>query len=94
MSSTETATSHEDQRKTLCRWMIDRDALEVTPELKAAVDGWNHPHALIARAFIDLKETDEPTDFVTLSDELQRRGQYDEVGGLSYLSGILADDLW
>ena len=34
-------------------------------------------------------QSSRPTDFVTLSDELQRRGQYDQAGGLSYLSSLL-----
>ena len=46
-------------------------------------------NGLIYRAILDLYNKREPTDFVTLSDELQRRSQYDQAGGLSYLSSLL-----
>ena len=47
------------------------------------------PTVSIYRAILDLYNRREPTDFVTLSDELQRRSQYDQAGGLSYLSSLL-----
>jgi replicative DNA helicase len=38
-----------------------------------------------------LYERREPVDYLTLSDELQRTGRYDEVGGLVYLSSLFTE---
>jgi replicative DNA helicase len=37
-----------------------------------------------------LNEKHEPLDFVTLTDELERRGQLEEVGGPAYLTDLIA----
>ncbi|MBN1592124.1 MAG: replicative DNA helicase [Candidatus Coatesbacteria bacterium] len=48
-------------------------------------------HRDIYAAILDLFERDFPVDLVTLKDELTRRQKLDRVGGMAYISGLLAD---
>jgi replicative DNA helicase len=52
-------------------------------------DFYRERNGTIYGAMLALYERHEPVDFMTLSDELQRNGRYDEVGGLVYLSSLL-----
>jgi replicative DNA helicase len=69
--------------------LIDPDAiLQVAPFLQAE-DFYRETHALIYQAILDLHERREPADFVTLSDELERRGELAQVGGAAYLTALI-----
>ena len=79
----------EAEQSVLGSLLIDRDAIIRVASFLRPEDFYAVANGLIYRAILDLYNKREPTDFVTLSDELQRRGQYDEAGGLSYLSSLL-----
>ena len=79
----------EAEQSVLGSLLIDRDAIIRVASFLRPEDFYSHANELIYRAILDLYNRREPTDFVTLSDELQRRTQYDEAGGLSYLSSLL-----
>jgi len=69
--------------------LIDPEALfQVTPFLKAE-DYYIQKHAWIHEAILALHERREPIDFVTLCDELDRRGQLEEVGGAAYITHLI-----
>ena len=70
--------------------LIDRDAIiQVAPILK--VDDFYQPsHGQIYQAVIDLYDRKQPTDIVTLSDELARQERLDGVGGVAYLASLAA----
>jgi len=69
--------------------LIDRDAIvKVAPFLKAE-DFYREKNGWIYAAMLDLYDRHEPADFVTLCDEMERRGQLDEVGGREYLTALL-----
>src|SRR5919202_2346130 len=68
--------------------LIDRDAIgRVAPFLQPD-DFYRERNGTVYAAMLALYERREPIDFLTLSDELQRTGRYDEVGGLVYLSSL------
>ena len=79
----------EAEQSVLGSLLIDRDAIIRVAAFLRPEDFYAVANGLIYRAILDLYNKREPTDFVTLSDELQRRGQYDQAGGLSYLSSLL-----
>jgi replicative DNA helicase len=79
----------EAEQSVLGSLLIDRDAIIQVASFLRPEDFYAAANSLIYRAILDLYNKREPTDFVTLSDELQRRGQYDQAGGLSYLSSLL-----
>ena len=69
--------------------LIDRDAIIRVAAFLKPEDFYHHANGTIYRAVFDLYNRREPTDFITLSDELGRREQLDAVGGLAYLSSLL-----
>ena len=69
--------------------LIDRDAIvKVAPILKPE-DFYREKNGWIYGAVLDLYDRHEPADFVTLCDEMERRGQLDDVGGREYISALL-----
>lgn len=79
----------EAEQSVLGSLLIDRDAIIRVAAFLRPEDFYAAANALIYEAILDLYNRREPTDFITLSDELQRRGNYDQAGGLSYLSSLL-----
>ena len=79
----------EAEQSVLGSLLIDRDAIIRVAAFLRPEDFYTVANGTIYRAILDLYNRREPTDFITLSDELQRRGQYDLAGGLSYLSSLL-----
>jgi replicative DNA helicase len=81
--------NQEAEQSVLGSLLIDRDAIIRVASFLRPEDFYAIANGLIYKAILDLYNRREPTDFVTLSDELQRRDQYDQAGGLSYLSSLL-----
>jgi replicative DNA helicase len=79
----------EAEQSVLGSLLIDRDAIIRVASFLRAEDFYTGANGLIYQAILDLYNRREPTDIVTLSDELQQRTQYDQAGGLSYLSSLL-----
>jgi replicative DNA helicase len=70
--------------------LIDRDAIiQVAPILKHE-DFYQPSHSVIYQAINDLYTRQEPTDVVTLTDELTRRDKLETVGGVSYLTSLVS----
>ncbi len=69
--------------------LIDRDAIIRVASYVRADDFYIRANGTIYQAILDLYNRREPTDFVTLSDELERRSVLDEIGGIGYLSSLL-----
>src|SRR5512147_2769857 len=55
----------------------------------AADDFYIHRHRWIWEAFTSLHEQRIPIDLLTVSDELDRRGQLSEIGGPAYLTSLV-----
>lgn len=49
---------------------------------------YREQHSIIYRAMLSLNERDIPCDLLTLSDELEKRGQLEEAGNTSYLTQL------
>ena len=71
--------------------MLDDEAWDRVADRVVAEDFYRREHQLIFRAMGALAEADQPLDVVTLAEELERRAELDDVGGLPYL-GTLAND--
>src|SRR5665811_454703 len=80
----------EAEQSVLGSLLIDRDAIIRIASYLKAEDFYVSANATIYRAILDLYNRREPTDFVTLSDELERRGALDDIGGVGYLSSLLS----
>jgi replicative DNA helicase len=68
--------------------LIDPGAIVQVADFLRADDFYREAHREIYRAALDLYETSDPADLITLTDELQRRGKLEEVGGISYVSSL------
>ncbi len=68
--------------------LIDRDAIIRIASLIRPDDFASSANGTIYRAILVLYNRREPTDFVTLSDELTRRNRIDDIGGHAYLSAL------
>jgi replicative DNA helicase len=80
----------EAEQSVLGSLLIDRDAIIRVASYLKAEDFYVSANATIFAAIRDLYNRREPTDFVTLSDELERRGTLDDIGGVGYLSSLLS----
>jgi len=69
--------------------LIDPDAIIRVSTFLQPTDFYVERHGWIYEAVLDLHERRQPADLVTLSDELTRRDQLDELGGAAYLTSLM-----
>lgn len=79
----------EAEQSALGSILLDRDAIIRVETILRPEDFYQPAHGTIYQAMRDLYNRREPTDILTLSDELGRRNQLDSVGGLAYLSSLV-----
>lgn len=68
--------------------LIDEEVLADIAEITKTIDFYDKRHSLIYGGMIRLYEKHSPVDLLTLTDELKKRGDLDQVGGSSYLSEL------
>jgi replicative DNA helicase len=79
----------EAEEAVLGSLLIDPDAIiRVSPFLQPG-DFFVERHAWIYDAVRELQERREPADLVTLTDELSRRSQLEEIGGPAFLTSLV-----
>jgi replicative DNA helicase len=90
-SSAERVPPHsiEAEEAVLGSILIDRDAIQLIAHFLAPTDFYRQRNATIFNSMLEIYNRREQVDYLTLVTELQRSDQYDEVGGLAYLSGLL-----
>jgi len=69
--------------------LIDPQALTAAAEILRPDDFYRDAHRIIFQAAMDLYAHGDPADFVTLTDELERRKQIDQVGGIDYITTLV-----
>src|SRR5579884_1107337 len=79
------------ERAVLGSLLIDSEAIGEIASFLKPDDFYRERHRVIYAARFDLYERREPGDLITLRDELQRRGQLEAVGGVSYLTELVSD---
>ena len=79
----------EAEQSVLGSLLIDRDAIIRIASYVRADDFYVSANGTIYQAILDLYNRREPTDFLTLNDELERRNALDDVGGVTYLSSLI-----
>lgn len=80
----------EAEQSVLGSLLIDRDAIIRIASYVKSSDFYRAAHSLIYEAILTLYNKREPTDLITLVDELRRTGRLEEAGGESYLSELIA----
>src|SRR5579872_356376 len=71
----------EAEESVLGAMMISPGAIGAVSEIVDASDFYRESHAKIYRAALALYAKGEPVDAITLTDELEERGELDAVGG-------------
>lgn len=79
------------ERAVLGSCLLDPEALVKVTGFLRPEDFYRERHAWLYRAMQALGERREPLDFVTVTDELERRGQLGELGGPSFLTDLITN---
>lgn len=80
--------SLEHEMCTLGAMLLDADAVATAADMLATEDFYRTDHRQIFAAMTDLNRDKKPTDLVTIPEELRKRGQLAEVGGVAYLAEL------
>jgi replicative DNA helicase len=83
--------SVEAEQSLLGGLMLDQRAWDQIADVVSADDLYRADHRLIFAAVAALVERNQPPDAVTISEHLQRLGQLEAAGGLSYLARLVED---
>ncbi len=81
--------SIEAEEAVLGALLIDPDAVIRLATILRPEDFYREKHGWIYDAMLTLHERREPVDFLTVCDELERRGVLDEVGGAAFITTLI-----
>ena len=76
------------ERSVLGSMMIDRSAIGVAEEMLTASDFYNPKNLEIFKAITNLSNMGENPDILLISNDLKKRGQLDNIGGIDYLLNL------
>lgn len=89
-ANTEPVMPHsiEAEQSVLGGLMLDAAGFDGVAEVVGANDFYKAAHRQVFEIMVQLLESEQPIDVITVSEELNRRGQLQQVGGLSYLTEL------
>src|SRR4030042_5006512 len=79
----------EAEQSVLGGILIENEAVNKVLENLTSEDFYRDAHRRIFEALIVLSERDEPSDLITLTNELQKKKELDLIGGASYLASLI-----
>jgi len=82
--------SIEAEQSVLGCMLLDKEVIPSVTEVLKPEDFYRADHREIYEAVLDLFDKAEPIDLITVSEQLKTRGTLDKVGGLEYLTHIVA----
>jgi replicative DNA helicase len=83
--------SVQGEQSVLGGLMLNSEAWNEISDKIASEDFYRREHQLIFQAMRALSEADQPLDVVTIAEDLERRSELNDVGGMPYL-GMLANE--
>ncbi|HEX7734672.1 MAG TPA: replicative DNA helicase [Ktedonobacteraceae bacterium] len=69
--------------------IIDPEAIVQVSDFLRPEDFYRDAHRTIYEIILHLYQSSEPADFITICDELERRGRLEDVGGASYITSLI-----
>lgn len=84
-------SSVEAERAVLGALLLNDEHITQISEILIPLDFYNQHHTLIYTAMVDLQQQRKRIDLLTLQDELTKRNQLEEVGGIVYLISLQED---
>ena len=88
-TSTAVPHSREAEEAVVGAVFINQEVYYDIAQFLSADDFYIHRHRWIWEAFTSLHEQRIPIDLLTVSDELERRGQLSEIGGPAFLTSLI-----
>lgn len=79
----------EAEQSFLGSLLIDKDAIIKIADLIRPENFYKEKHKITFEAILDLYETREPIDLLSLTNRLQEKKQLEEIGGRSYLMNLV-----
>jgi replicative DNA helicase len=80
----------EAEESVLGGMMLSPGAIGAVSEVLSAGDFYRASHGVVYKAALDLYAKGEPVDAITLCDELERRGELEEIGGRARINELAA----
>jgi replicative DNA helicase len=80
----------EAEQSVLGSVLLENDAIASVIEVLTPDDFYRNSHKKIFLAMRELYDKNEPIDLITLTDQIRRKDQLEEIGGASYLSSIVS----
>ena len=68
--------------------MLEKDAYSIVCEILKPECFYEKAHEKIYAAIVDLAVSQQPVDMLTVTEQLKRRGELEEVGGPFYISQL------
>jgi len=69
--------------------LIDPDAIITVSTILLPADFYREAHAQIYKAILHLQEKEQPSDYITLTDELRKQDMMEAVGGEAYIAELI-----
>ncbi len=79
----------EAEQSVLGAILLDNEAAHQVVEMLRAEDFYKDSHQLIFGGILELLDRNEPADLVTLTNELERTGKLERIGGAAYLAALV-----
>jgi replicative DNA helicase len=83
--------SLDAERSVLAALLLNDENVPLASEIICADDFYHTAHKLVYQAILDLSLAKQRIDLITLQDELAKRGQLENVGGVIYLVSLQED---
>ena len=81
--------SIEAEQAVLGAILLDNESFHQVIEMLDGYDFYRDAHRKIFTSMIELYNKNEPSDLITLTENLTQKKQLDDVGGASYLSSLV-----
>jgi replicative DNA helicase len=79
----------EAEQSVLGGILMENEALNKVVEILNCEDFYRESHRKIFKSIINLSEKNEPSDLITLTNELKYENLLEEIGGASYLASLI-----
>lgn len=71
--------------------LVSSDLINLAVEMVRPEDFYNPVNATVYRAIMNLFTTSNPVDLITVTEELRRMGQLEQIGGVTYLAQLTSE---
>jgi len=78
----------EAEMAVLCSMLIEEEAISHAFEILSEDAFYKQAHRLIFRAIVNLYSNSKAVDLVTLVEELKKKGELEDIGGINYLTTL------